>query len=87
MKITTIQLKILFGLYKPTEEQQKYYNYNIITSGLYYRWRSQIPYFVTELQVKSLIEIEVRYPPNESIIFTITEQGKQFLEQLLEKEI
>lgn len=36
---------------------------------------------------KGLTEIEVRYTPNESIIFTITEQGKQFLEQLLEKEI
>ena len=45
------------------------------------------PYFVTELQVKGLIGIEVRYPPNEAIFFRITENGKQFLEQLLEKEI
>jgi len=87
MKLTTIQLKILFGLYQPPEEHQKYFHYNIISSTFYYRWRSQIPCLVTELQIKGLIDMEVRLPPNESIIFTLSEQGKLFLEQLLEKEI
>ena len=87
MKLTTIQLKILFGMYQPPEEHQEYFHYNIISSAFYYRWRSEIPYFVTELQTKGLIDMDVRFPPNESIIFTLSEQGKLFLEQLLEKEI
>ena len=87
MKLTTIQLKILFGLYQPLEEHQKYLNYNVISSGLYYSWISEIPCFVTELHIKSLIDMEIRFPPDQAISFILSEQGKLFLEQLLEKEI
>jgi len=87
MKLTTIQLKILFGLYQPPEEHQKYFQYNTISSKLYYAWRSEIPYFVTELQVKGLIDMDVWFGGNQAISITISEQGKLFLEQLLEKEI